>query len=272
MDFLKKHYEKIILSVVLLGLAAVAAGLPIKVNKEKENEEARKAQLLSPTIKKFPPVDLTTNEAVLVKVKSPIHFDIAGKHNLFNPVQWLQRPNGELVKVKTGKEFGIGAIDVAAINDLKMVVTYDGVVSTDPKDIKYQITVINETASSPKSSRAFSKQGSNAMGTLQDVRGPEDNPTEVVFMPKGETTPIVISKEKPFSKTIGYSAELVDRATGQKYPNMRKGFPLTVYNPETNAREVYNIVAIDKEGVTFHAKPSGKPIRKTLASSEASTK
>src|SRR5437868_10208728 len=98
MEFLKKHYEKLILSVVLLGLAAVAATLPMKVNQEKQREEERKTSLLSPKINPFPPVDLTTNKAVLEKVKTPIHFDIAGKHNLFNPVPWVEKPNGELVK------------------------------------------------------------------------------------------------------------------------------------------------------------------------------
>jgi hypothetical protein len=65
MEFLKKHYEKLILSVVLLGLAAVAAGLPLKVNQEKEKEEARKNDLINPTVKPFPPVDLATNKVVL---------------------------------------------------------------------------------------------------------------------------------------------------------------------------------------------------------------
>lgn len=272
MEFLKRHYEKIILSVVLLGLAAVAAGLPVKVNQEKEKEEARKRDLLTPSIKKYPPVDLGTNETVLAKVKNPIHFDIAGKHNLFNPVTWIQRPNGELLKVKTGKELGIGAVDVVAINELKLVITYDGVVSTDPKDIKYQITIINETASSPKSSRAFSKDGSNNMGTLQKVVGPEENPTEVVFIPRGETSPVVLSKEKPFTKTVGYSADLVDRGSGQKFPNMRKGYPLTVMNPDTQTREVYNIVAIKQDTVVFSAKSNQKPVEKKLANAEASSK
>jgi hypothetical protein len=264
MEFLKKHYEKIILSVVLLGLAAVAAGLPLKVNKEKENEEARKQSLLSPTIKKYPPVDLTTNQAVLAKVKNPIHFDISGKHNLFNPVTWIQRPNGELLKVKTGKDAGIGAVEVTAIYDLKLIIAFDAVVNTDPKDIKYQITVTNQMSSSPRSQRVFSKGGNNNLGTLKDIRGPEDNPTEVIFIPTGETSPLVLGRDKPFVKTIGYSADLYDPITKTKYPGMRKGSSITVFNPETNGREVYNIVAIDKDTVTFQAKSNKKPIRARL--------
>src|SRR4051812_9121359 len=128
MDFLKKHYEKLILSVVLLGLAAVAAWLPIKVKQEKEKEEERKASLIGAAVKPYPPIDLTTNQQVLAKVKTPIKFDIAGKHNLFNPVPWQQRPNGEVIKIKTGNEVGLPALEVTGINPLQMVVTFDGVV------------------------------------------------------------------------------------------------------------------------------------------------
>src|SRR3954462_3893553 len=107
MEFLKKHYEKLILSLVLLGLAAVAATLPMKVKQEKEREEQRKNDLINPVVKPFPPVDLSTNMQVLEKVKSPIHFDIAGKHNLFNPVQWQERPDKSWIKIQTGNEVGL---------------------------------------------------------------------------------------------------------------------------------------------------------------------
>ena len=46
MQFLKAHYEKIILSVVLLGLLAAAALMPMKVSAEREKEEQRKEVLL----------------------------------------------------------------------------------------------------------------------------------------------------------------------------------------------------------------------------------
>ena len=139
MEFLKKHYEKIILSVVLLGLAVVAAYLPIKVNQEKESENTRKQSLIGAAAKPFPPVDLSTNEAVLTKVKTPIKFDISGRHNLFNPVPWVKRPNGELIKVQTGDEIGIGALEVSAINPLHLIISFDGIAgdpsaAKDPKD------------------------------------------------------------------------------------------------------------------------------------------
>src|SRR2546423_3833426 len=129
MQFLKKHYEKLILSVVLLGLAAVAATLPMKVNQEKQKEEERKTSLLSPAVKAYPPVDLSTNKAVLEKVKTPIKFDIAGKHNLFNPVPWIEKSNGELVK-SMGGSVGINSLEVTAVNPLRMIVSFDEVIPT----------------------------------------------------------------------------------------------------------------------------------------------
>ncbi|MGV3773072.1 MAG: hypothetical protein ACO1QB_09240, partial [Verrucomicrobiales bacterium] len=60
MEFLKQHYEKIILSVVLLGLAAAAALMPMKVSEEKEKETARKEQLMPSTVKPIDEVDIST--------------------------------------------------------------------------------------------------------------------------------------------------------------------------------------------------------------------
>src|SRR5688572_12042948 len=130
MEFLKKHYEKLILSVVLLGLAVVAATLPMKVNEEKQKEEDRKISLIGAKVTPFAPVDLSTNRQVLEKVKAPIKFDIAGKHNLFNPVPWVQHPNGELLKIQGNA--GIDALQVTAINPLRMIMSFDEVIPTGP--------------------------------------------------------------------------------------------------------------------------------------------
>ena len=41
MQFLKAHYEKVILSIVLVGLAALAALMPLRVAQERERQDAR---------------------------------------------------------------------------------------------------------------------------------------------------------------------------------------------------------------------------------------
>jgi hypothetical protein len=259
MEFLKKHYEKLILSVVLLGLAAVAAGLPLKVNQEKEKEEARKNDLINPVVKPYPPVDLTTNKVVLDKVKSPIHFDIAGKHNLFNPVTWQQRPDGQLIKVRTGNEIGLGALEVTAINPLQMIVTFDDVLG-NTNDYKYQVTVIRETDRTPKQSRALSRGQTSPIMTLKEVKGPPEAPTALVLqMP--DRSEVTVSKEQPFSKIIGYSADLRYEPSNWTKKGARKGDPILLGN------ETYNIVAIEKDTVVFSAKSNQKQTPKKVTSS-----
>jgi len=258
MEFLKKHYEKLILSVVLLGLAGAVAALPMKVGQEKEKEEARKQALIGAPVKPYPPVDLSTNKAVLEKVKNPIRFEISGKHNLFNPVPWEKRPNGELVKLKTGNETGIAALKVAQTHPLQMIVKLDDIITSDTNNIKYTVTVIRETDKNPKNSRALARGAASSFGSIKDVQGPPDNPTALIFMlPDGEE--VKISKEKPFTKIIGYSADLTYPLTNWARKDARVN---DVLPPLGN--EVYKIVAIDKDKVIFSANSNKKQTTKNV--------
>jgi hypothetical protein len=59
MDFLKKHYEKILLGVVLLGLAVAVGFLPFKIASEKENLERMNSNLSHPKVPPLSALDLT---------------------------------------------------------------------------------------------------------------------------------------------------------------------------------------------------------------------
>jgi len=259
MEFLKKHYEKLILSVVLLGLAVAVAMLPMKVNQEKQKEEERKQALIGAPVKPYPPVDLTTNKVVLEKVKNPIKFEISGKHNLFNPVPWEKRPNGELVKIKLGNEIGIDAVKVLATHPLQMIVKLDEVSASDTNNIKYVVTVIRETDKTPKNSRALAKGAPSPFGSVKEVVGPAENPTSIVFrLPNGKEVPV--SKDKPYTEIIGYSADLAYPLTGWTRKDARKDEALPQLGNDT-----YKIVAIDKDKVIFSANSNKKQTIKMLA-------
>lgn len=259
MDFVKKHYEKIILSLVLLGLAAVAAMLPMKVNEEKQREETRKSSLINPTVKPYPPIDLSTNIAILEKVKTPIKFDIAGKHNLFNPVLWKKRPDGSLIKVQTGNEIGVGAAVVTKIEPLHQIVQYDDV-SVSGTSVKYQISVIREGERNPRAARTLGVGQVSPLLTIREVKGPPENPTEVMVILPGESQPVAISKEKPHRKIIGYQATVDYPPTGLVGKVLKKGDSLPL------GEETYNIVAITPDTVIFSAKSNQKQTPKRIAS------
>lgn len=265
MEFLKKHYEKLILSMVLLGLAVVAATLPMKVNQEKQNEDQRKSSLIGAKVTPFPPVDLSTNKQILEKVKSPIKFDIAGKHNLFNPVPWVEHPNGQLVKIQGNA--GIDALQVTAINPLRLIISLDEVIPTtganNAQEYKYQVTVIREgVASGGKQGRAMSPGlTASGIGTLREVQGPPENPTGLV-LELADRTQVTISKDKPFSKIIGYAADL----TCTLPPLEKKG--VKVADTLVLAPDVYNVRTIDEQSVTLQDKRTQKTFTKKVASAK----
>lgn len=265
MEFLKKHYEKLILSIVLLGLAAVAATLPMKVNQEKQKEEERKNSLINPVVKAYPPVDLTTNQTVLAKVKTPIKFDIAGKHNLFNPVPWTERQNGEMVKMQGNA--GLDALEVTAINPLQMIMTLDNVVPVagpnGAQEFKYEVTVVRQGATkNPKQGRAMSVNMSAAgIGILKAVQGPPDNPTGLVMiMDNPSRTQVVISKDKPHIEIIGYAADLKCTLPPLDKKGAKMGDTIIL------GTDVYTVRTIDKESVTLQDKRTQKTFNKKIVS------
>ena len=265
MEFLKKHYEKLILSVVLLGLAVVAATLPMRVSREKEAEETRKSSLIGAAVKPFEPVDLSTNKQVLEKVKTPIKFDIAGKHNLFNPVPWVEQPNGALIKIQGNA--GIEALQVQAITPLRMMLSLDEIIPTqganNTTEYKYQVTRILEGATSGgKAGRAFSPGLTDRnIGTLKAVEGPPENPTALV-MALPDRTEVRVSKEKPFSKIIGYAADLHSNIPPLDKKAAKVGETLILGN------DVYTIRSVDATSVTLQDKKTQKTFLKKIASAK----
>ncbi len=265
MDFLKKHYEKLILTVVLLLLAAGAVMMPILASSQRAAEEQRISELTRPKVKPLTLEDLTTNEMTLDRVQKPVQFELAGSHNLFNPVKWVQKSDGTFIKVKTGNELGLGAMRVTAINPLSLTVSFDEVTGTGD-NLKYTITVIRETLppANRKSTRQVEHKADNSVFAIKKVEGPAAEPTSITLELKGDRDPIVVTRAKSYSRVIGYSADLR-------------------YDPENMTRtgvkvkdqillggaggEVYNIIAIEQGEVVFSAKSNQKqtPVKLSAA-------
>ena len=252
MQFLKRHYEKIILSIVLLGLATAAALMPIKVSTERQRMEERKQEIVGAKPGVYKPIDVSTNEKILARVQSPVKVQLFGQHNLFNPVKWQRRPDGSLIKIQRGDEIGMGAAQITAIQPLQLKVSFDDV-SGKGEDLKYTITLIRETdRPARKNTRQVAPKGKNNLFSLLEVKGPPENPTELSLLVEGDKEPITVSKEKPYSRIIGYSADF-------KYEPeslVRKG--LHEKDSVSFAQETYNIVAINPEEVVFSARSNQK--------------
>ncbi len=260
MEFLKKHYEKIILSVVLLGLAVAAALLPIMVSRERSALAE-----LDISIKKTPPkqlklLDLTTNEAVLGRLQKPSALNLVGEHNLFNPVQWQRRSDGTLFPIRTGREIGPSALSVVKFSPLYLKIEYDGQTGT-PDAPQFRFKIVREAARRSDqrvpTTRSVPSVGSkNDVFMVKDMK-PRESPVDFVLELAEDKQQIAVSRDKPFSQVAGYLVDLRYDPEKVSFVAKRLGDTL-IFAGDTN-----KIVAITETNVTVRATSNDK--RTTIA-------
>ena len=130
MDFLKKNYEKVLLGVVLLGLAVAAAFLPFKIASEKQKLEDMRNQLIHPNVKPLTNQDLTVPDSVLKRMAMPTTIDFSSPNRLFNPMAWQKAMDGRLIKVDS-TNVGPYAVTVTKMTPLYLKLTLDSVTPMD---------------------------------------------------------------------------------------------------------------------------------------------
>jgi len=256
MQFLKKHYEKVLLSIVLLGLAGAAAALPWQVSHERDRlEEIQRNLTVKVKPKPFKPLDewLATNRTVLARLDAPLNVELSGAHNLFNPVPWKKMPDGRLQPMRTGSEIGPGALRIVQITNLMLNISFDAVVPppNPGEPPKYQVTVRRESDNNPRpNTRATSPATPlNDLFELIRVQGATNDPTALVIKLKGDYETITVAKDKPFTRVVGYAADL-------EYPPGKQTFKHKRANDSVKLEddpETYKIVAITQSEVVLSA-------------------
>ena len=96
MDFLKKHYEKILLSVVLLGLVGALVFMAFIIPSEQEKVREIGEGIISGHVVALTNLDLTRQSNVVERLQSPWLLDFDTTNKLFNPVEWQRTPDGRL--------------------------------------------------------------------------------------------------------------------------------------------------------------------------------
>lgn len=201
MEFLKNHYEKILLSAVLLGLAVAIAILPMRVPSAGEDGGTN----APPT--KFRPVDNRTNEVALANLEGLQPVVFSGVHNLFSPVEWRRtNKDGPLWKIDREGLVGLGALMVKKITPRFLILSYDGYNAP-----KFQIGVLqqskNPDAKNPTPVFAALNEKKEFF-TVLATKGPPDNPTELSLeLHDGKKT--TLAKDKPYQEVMDYTADLV---------------------------------------------------------------
>jgi hypothetical protein len=255
MEFVKKHYEKIILSAVLLGVIGLLVFLPFVISHDQEEQRRNADLVISPKVAPLPPLDLTQKKNASERLASPANYDFSTTNMLFNPVEWRKAANGELLKIKTGNEIAEAAV-VTKITPLYLVVTLDQVTASE-SGVRYAIGVERQAAAYPamrrKQQRFVSLDDKKKdLFTLIEVKGAPENPSELVLKLADSGETVSVSKEKPFQRVDAYAADL-------KYDLERKTFNgRRVGGMVSFGGENYIVVAIDADEVILSAQSNQK--------------
>jgi len=254
MDFLKKHYEKVLLGVVLVGLAVAVAVLPFFISTEQQKLHDLTSGVLNPKVKPLTNLDLTVSEQALSRLASPATIDFGPPNRLFNPMPWQKAADGKIIP---GTKVGPTALLVTNITPLNLKLTLDKVEVIDSVP-KYVIGI--EKAAAPTPAQRAKRQtyctlsplSKNETFTMVDVKGKPDDPAQIIVELKDTGEKAAITKEKPFTRVDGYTADLHYDIEKKSWTNRRVGAQIS-FNGED-----YTVVAINQNEVVLSAKVNGK--------------
>jgi hypothetical protein len=260
MDFLKKNYEKIILVIVLLGLVAALVLLVIIIPQKQSHLEELRNGLLNPHVNPLPALDMTVENAALQRVQTPADLDFTSQHKLFNPVLWLMRSDGHLLKIDSDNKIGPGALVITAMHPLNLRVVYG-----EPTADGYLIHVYDEAATRPydrEKNTIISAGSPNDIFIVKNITGPPDNPPRIEMEFKDTHEAITITPDKPFERVNGYMADLSyppDSSVGP-WTEQRVGSRLKLEGSD------YIIFAITENTVVVSSRDNNKKTTITFSS------
>ncbi len=125
----KAHYEKVSLGVVLLVLLVMAVLEFLSVRAVRmELSVDPMASMVGIAGGRAKPIEFTNQAELLRMAKEPVPFDLSRGHYVFNPGLWKSYSNMysntiTIIRVKSGKEFGIGALSVTNIAAITLRLT-----------------------------------------------------------------------------------------------------------------------------------------------------
>ena len=255
MDFIKKHYEKVLLGVVLLGLAVAVVFLMLKIPSEQEELENKRKNLLAPKVKPLTNLDLTLSDAALKRVVTPAVLDFGPPNKLFNSMRWQKALDQHLIRVDAGN-VGPGAVQITKLTPLYLILKLNSVnVPEGGGPARYRIGMEKQASNNLRERGKTEKYAGigekNDTFKVEAAYGPADNPTNVVLILSDSGEKASISKDVPFQRIDGYLADLKYPPENKVWAGKRVGNSLPFNNEE------YKIVAINKDEVILSS-PIGK--------------
>jgi hypothetical protein len=267
MEFLKKHYEKLLLGLVLLGLVGGLVVLPFIIKADNDAVDAATKPIIQGHVKVLPDVDFTSQSNTLQRVGSSYQLDLENTNKLFNPVTWQKMPDGTLAPLRAS-DYGVPALVMSPPNPLYLVIS---LISTETNELGTNYTIQVERQAALKASlrgKARSivsldhpqPSAKNPLFIFIGSKGAPENPSEVdlKLTDTGEIAPV--GKDQPFRRIDGYSVDL-------KYPpdSSKPMNGLRVNSVISFGGDNYTIVDIKANEVVLSAQSNQKRYTKSFS-------
>jgi hypothetical protein len=253
MEFLKRHYEKIILCLVLLGLASAAVWMRTAI--ERIREQVVSTPEPTPTPRRRPgagagattatlaPIDLSTDMVTLAQITNPPAISLAGEHNLFDPVTWKRKSDGTLIKVlKTGSD----ALTVTNITKLYTVLSYDHPGTAGSGVYVMAIQQHSDPRNPARKRTEYAKKDektTSGLYRIREVKGDPDDPSELDLELMANAQIVPVTKDKPYEWVDSCLADLRYEPESKTFSKVRVNEPLTLDG------EPYKVVEITTNAV-----------------------
>ena len=253
MDFLKKHYEKILLSVVLLGLVGALVFMALIIPSEQEKVQRIGEGIIRGKVVALSNLDMAAESNVVVRLQSPYRIDFDTTNRLFNPMEWKKMPGGELVPV-TG--LSPQAAVVTGITPLYLILNLDSV-ETNELGARYVIRVERQAAknaamSHPQQRYVSMDDPKKDVFTLVRVIGPPENPAALILRLADNSQMITLTNGVPFRRVDADAADIRYDPENLHWSGQRIGSRLKFAGDE------YAIVDITSNEVVLSAQSNQK--------------
>jgi hypothetical protein len=209
MQFIKKHYEKILLGIVLAGLLAVLVFMIFFIAADKQAMQEKADSTINAPAKALADLDLTTNQAAMARLAAPYVLDFDTGNKIFNPFVWQRTLDNRLVRA--GTSTGPQVAVVTNITPLYLILSLDSV-TTNELGARYVIGVEKQaalTAAKRHKQQRFVSAGDKANDTFElvSIKGAPENPDALVvkLVDSGELA--TIKHDAPFRRVDAYMAD-----------------------------------------------------------------
>jgi len=225
MDFLKKHYEKILLGLVLAGLVGALVFMPFYINSDKQAMTDLTDSIIKKPVTELPALDLSGPQTVAARLQAEYNLDLETTNRVFNPMEWQKAPDGSLVRV--ANQVGPQMVVVTNISPLYLIITLDSV-TTNELGARYAIGVEKQAEKVPAKRRhaqRYVSKGDKANETFEllDVKGDPGNPDSLLLKLVDTGELVSISHDKAYRRVDGYTADLEKK----NFRNRRAGDRVT---------------------------------------------